>query len=282
MAKSLVGVFDDMASAQNVVRELALIGIAQPHVRLMNNAEGASEQGTTTGTAAATDVPWTEKIADWFKSLVDDDNDGAHADNYAEAWRRGHYLVVADVESDKVDQAAAIMNRYGSVDLNRRTDEWRSTGYKGAYDRTAQPYTADQRNRELAGYAQRGNTEAIPVVQEELAIGKRVVQRGGVRIHSYVEARPVEEVVRLREERVNVQRRPVNREVAAGDLAFKDRAVEVTASGEEAVVQKRARVVEEVSVGKEVHERDQKIEENVRRQDVQVDRISESQEVPRR
>lgn len=273
MAKTIVGVFDDMSSAQSVVRELQGIGVQRNHVRLLSNDEARTD--------ADDDRNWTDKVSGWFSSLFDgDDDDRKHANHYAEAWRRGHYLVVADVESSEVDQVVTIMNRYGTVDLNRRTEQWASSGYTGAYDEAAAPYTSAQRTQELASYGDRTESAAIPVVQEELAVGKRVVQRGGVRIHSYVEERPVEEVVRLREERVSVQRRPVNRAAEPSDAAFQERTLEVSVAGEEAVVEKRARVVEEVVVGKEVDQRDETIEETVRRKDVRVEQVPGSAAVP--
>jgi uncharacterized protein (TIGR02271 family) len=108
------------------------------------------------------------------------------------------------------------------------------------------------------------------VIQEELEIGKRIVERGGVRVHSHIEKMPIEEVIRLREEHVEVERRAVNRPVSAAD-AFEEVTIEVTETAEEAVVAKQARVVEEVIVGKRSEEHDEKIQETVRRQDVDVE-----------
>ena len=51
----------------------------------------------------------------------------------------------------------------------------------------------------------------IPVVEEDLTVGTREVERGHVRIYSRGTEQPVEEAVRLREERVTVERRPVDR-----------------------------------------------------------------------
>jgi hypothetical protein len=52
--------------------------------------------------------------------------------------------------------------------------------------------------------------QVLPVIEEELEVGKRQVQRGGVRVHTSVEETPVEEQVTLRRETVNVERRPVD------------------------------------------------------------------------
>ena len=277
MAKTIVGVFDDVTSAQNAVRDLQTAGVSPNHIRLTSNTEATSGSTTSASTTSGSQSGsgWTDKIANFFGSMFEDDSDQHHAHTYAEAWRRGHYLVVADVESAQADRAVEILNKYGTVDLDRRAEHWKKTGYTGTYDSSAAPYTAEQRARELAEYGEE-RTKAIPVVQEELAVGKQVVQRGGVRIHSYVQERPVEELVRLREEHINVERRPANRPVQAGDVAFQERTVDVTAQGEEAVAQKRARVVEEVVVGKDVTEHTETVRDTVRRKDVDVERIEGS------
>ncbi|HKU42497.1 MAG TPA: YsnF/AvaK domain-containing protein [Polyangiales bacterium] len=266
MAKTVVGVFDEAEAAQKATRELQSSGIAQNHIRMTSNDEARTSQRDEGETS------WTGRIIHFFESILENDEDKRHADTYAEAWRRGHYMVIADVDDAQLDQAVAIMNRYGTVDLDQRAEHWRRTGYTGSYDRSAAPYTPEQRAQELAAL-QQGSTQAVPVVQEELAIGKQLVQRGGVRIHSYVKEMPVEEVVRLREERVNVARRPVDRPASEADLAFQERTIDVTAQGEELVAEKRARVVEEVVVGKEMQEREEKVKDTVRRKDVAVEQV---------
>jgi uncharacterized protein (TIGR02271 family) len=115
---------------------------------------------------------------------------------------------------------------------------------------------------------------AIPIVEEELQIGKRQVQRGGVRVYSRVVETPVEEEVQLREERIRVDRTPVNRVASAADFeTFKEGTIELTEMGEEVVVAKQARVVEELTVGKDVTERTQKVQDTVRHTEVDVEEI---------
>jgi len=122
---------------------------------------------------------------------------------------------------------------------------------------------------------QQRDTAAIPVIQEELKVGKREVQRGGVRVFSRVIETPVNESVSLREEHVNVERRPVNQPISTADAgAFKEQSIELRETAEEAVVQKSARVVEEVIVGKEVSNREQQIHDTVRRTDVQIENLA--------
>ena len=111
----------------------------------------------------------------------------------------------------------------------------------------------------------------LQVVEEELRVGKREVGRGSVRVRSYVRERPVEEQVALRQERVSIERRPVDRELRAGDPAFEERTIEAVERGEEAVVSKTARVVEEIAVRTDVDTETETVRDTVRRQDVEVE-----------
>ena len=63
----------------------------------------------------------------------------------------------------------------------------------------------------------------IPIVEEAIHVETRQVERGGVRIYSHVTEQPVEQEVHLRDERVTVERRPVDRPATERDLAaFKE------------------------------------------------------------
>jgi uncharacterized protein (TIGR02271 family) len=152
-----------------------------------------------------------------------------------------------------VDSAMEVIHKYGAVDINERATQYQAgSGSQGEY--------------------------TLPVIEEELSVGKRTVERGGVRVYSRVTETPVEETVQLREEHVTVERRPVNRAVTDADVsAFKEGTIEVTETAEEAVVAKQARVVEEVVVGKQVEERTETVRDTVRRTDVEVEQIADDQ-----
>jgi uncharacterized protein (TIGR02271 family) len=119
--------------------------------------------------------------------------------------------------------------------------------------------------------------EHIPIVEEELRIGKREVERGGARVRSYVRELPVQEQVTLREEHVSVERRPVDQ--SEGQSAFggrpedllQDREIEMRETAEEAVVQKVANVREEVVVRKTAEEHVEQVNETVRHTEVDVE-----------
>ena len=132
-------------------------------------------------------------------------------------------------------------------------------------------------NTNKGEHVYRGQT-TIPVVEEELQVGKREVERGGVRVESRVEEKPVAAEVQLREEHVRVERRPVDRPVTDADKAFREGSLEVTERAEEAVVSKTARVVEEVVVGKQVEEHTETVSETLRRTDVDVQEVNQGRD----
>ncbi|WP_255478769.1 DUF2382 domain-containing protein [Rufibacter sp. XAAS-G3-1] len=115
----------------------------------------------------------------------------------------------------------------------------------------------------------------IPIIEENLEVGKREVETGGVHVSSRMVERPVEEHVRLREERVVVERTPVDRPATANDLnTFQEGEIELTQHAEVPVVSKEARVVEEVTLEKEVEEREEVIRETLRSTEVEVDNLT--------
>jgi uncharacterized protein (TIGR02271 family) len=116
-----------------------------------------------------------------------------------------------------------------------------------------------------------GQEEVIPVVEERVQIGKRDVERGRVRVRSYIVETPVHEQVTLRSETVDVQRRPVDRAAKPGDDLFRERTIEAVEHGEEPVVAKEARVTEEVVLRKDKTERTEKVDDTVRRTKVEVE-----------
>ena len=198
---------------------------------------------------------------------------------YEEGIRRGGSLLTADVHDDKIDDAVRILEEANSVDIDDRAQQWRQSGWDYAGTGTNPGNDTGTAATGLFGGARDTSTgsndreEVIPIVEEQLVVGKREVSRGGARVRSYVTETPVHEQVRLREENIDVQRRRVDQPLSAADGdVFQERTINVTATGEEAVVAKNARVVEEVVVSKTVGERTEDVSDTVRHTEVEVDR----------
>ena len=187
---------------------------------------------------------------------------------YAEGMRRGAVLLNAKVDEGQIDRASDILEHAGAVDLDAQETEWRKSGWAG-YDASAH----SSMRGATAGTAPTGRQdETIKVVEEKLVVGKRAVEGGRVRVRSYVVETPVEENVTLHQERVTVERHPVDRAATAADLAaFQERTIEARATSEEAVVSKEARIVEEIGVRKEAADRVETVRDTVRKTEVEVE-----------
>jgi len=83
--------------------------------------------------------------------------------------------------------------------------------------------------------------------------------------------------VNLRHEEVTVERVPVTGQASQADLpnAFQDQDIEVPVMGEEAVVGKQVREVEEVRLHKQASEEQQQVSDTVRRERVVVDGVDQ-------
>lgn len=261
MERKVIGLFDERNHAVAVQRDLMSSGFEDAHISVSNKY---------TEPLADADKGFWQKLKEFFTG-----DDDVH---YTEFARRGGTLVVVNCPENQVDRVIEIMRRHNPVDLNRRIEEWRSSGWTQQSPTTGQTTSATRTNVREGERQTGGSTRnleqgeaVLPVIEEQINISKRQKEAGGVRIHQRVTERPVEEQVQLHEERVNVERRPVDRAVQPGDL--RDQTIEAREYREEAVVSKTARVVEEVVVNKEARDRTETVRDSVKRTDVDVERI---------
>ena len=302
--QTVISVFDTVDEAQDARDALVDSGFDASEVSMQSNpaAQGGDTLTTTdrtiTGTSRGTeDEGFMAGIGHFFSDLFGSD-DKEQAGNYSEAVRRGSTVVTVTVaDQSRVEQAHSILAAAGGVDIDKRSESWRQEGYSG-FDPLAQPYQPDQiaaeRSRYQGSNSQNSNSmrqpdvmltpddtrssqvaegTVLPVVREELEVGKREVDLGTVRVFSRTETRPVEEQVQLHEERAEIERRVVDRPASEADLkAFEGGSIEIHETAERAVVSKTARVVEEVVVGTDASTRTETISDQVRNTVVEVDK----------
>jgi uncharacterized protein (TIGR02271 family) len=267
MSSTITALFDNRAEAEAAKERLKTARVDADHVHLHDKSSTGYKES---GYSSHQDRGFWDSIKNAF--VPDEDRH-----TYEEGVRRGGVLLTADVDDDCVDEAVKVLEGANTVDIDDRSSQWKSSGWDyqpatsalglGATDAgnalTATDRTAVESDRE----------EVIPIVEEQLVVGKRDVSRGGVRVRSYVTETPVHEQVRLRNEQINVERRTVDQPLSAADTdAFRERTINLTATGEEAVVGKTARVVEEVVVSKTATENVEEVSDTVRRTDVEIDR----------
>jgi stress response protein YsnF len=304
MTQTITAMYDDQAQAQAAQAKLVAAGFPQSSIRL---TAGAST--TTTEAQRAGSYDHTRDEGGFWASLKDAFMPEEDRYTYSEGLSRGSTLLTATVEDSRVDAAMDILEEHGSVNLDDREATWRKEGWSGYTGGTTAgtgaastplqggaqaaggiPVTgqaagagtataaADLRGGTAGSGAASaqgtavGDKEYIPVVEERLNVGKRVAEHGRVRVRSYAVETPVEEQVTLREEHVEIDRRPVDRPVTAADEAlFAEKTIEATERREEAVVTKDARVVEEIGIRKDANQRTETVADTVRRTEVEVE-----------
>jgi uncharacterized protein (TIGR02271 family) len=300
MQHTLIAVFDNRNDAQSAMTELAGAGFSRDEIRLSDDDNGALESSGSVVKSGAEGEGIGAHITNFFKGIFGEDTPTVQQ-KYSTAIEHGHFVLTVTARSEEeVERAADIVERFGPVDIDEKAAGWAgasdmpqaagmnnlsgaqsgaslqsqpggnlgqsSAGMQGG---TAQPGAMQGGSVQDAGISgsQQRDTQstAIPVVQEELKVGKREVQRGGVRVYSRIVETPVNESVNLREEHVSVERRPVDQPVSAANMdAFQEQTIEL---------RETARVVEEVVVGKQVTERQEDIHDTVRHTDVQVEQL---------
>jgi uncharacterized protein (TIGR02271 family) len=308
MTHTVVGLFTNRSDAQTAMQELVQAGFIQDNIDLSSRrlnqtdtnytgADYTNTSTTTTSTTTADNEGIFDKIGNFFNSLFDDQTTASAYTNAA--YDADAILTVHADSEERAHEAALILDRHGAMDVDQNSSQYGGTygsetdlrqNYAGTTGSTATNYdttntasydTANTTNYEttrdeanLRSETNLENEAVIPVVEENLEVGKRTVERGGARIRSRIVEKPVEANVRLREEHVVVDRRPVNREVTNADINnFQEGDIELTERAEVPVVNKEARVVEEVAVGKTVEEHDETVRDTIRRTDVDVQEI---------
>jgi uncharacterized protein (TIGR02271 family) len=250
----IVGTFDSRADAEQAARLLLDQGIDRSDIDI-HAADGEPMEGRRSDESS-----WW----DWL--FGESEPRGYYTENIRGG---GAVLTVTAEDAAQAQRVRQLMQAQGGdVQSGGATA---GTGQAGSS--AAAGYAGATGTEPRAGHEER--EEVLPVAEEQLRVGKRPVARGGVRIFRRTSERPAEADVRLREERVNVERRPVDRPIHEGAGAFRDQVIEITEMGEEPVVAREARVVEEVVVSKDVVERDETVEDRVRRSDVEVERTDE-------
>ncbi len=242
--RTITALYDTRAAAEDAKNRLAGAGVPSGSIDIHSEDATSGSTKDQGGVLAG--------LKNMFGS-----HDDTHA--YAEGLSRGHFLLTAKVNDNNTDEAIRVLESTGAVDFDKRQAEWKTAGWTAPAPATAATAT--------------GADDTIKVVEERLVVGKREVERGGVRVRSYVVETPVSEQVSLREENVAVERHAVDRPVAAGEDAFRDRTIEMRETGEEAVVGKQAIVKEELTIRKSVGQRTEEISDTVRHTEVDVEQV---------
>ena len=194
---------------------------------------------------------------------------------YGHAVESGAVVLTVRVPESGVARAMGILNAHNVVDVRERAAQ------QGLITSPPKAATAPQ-VRPGAVAAGVGRDEVLRLAEEQMNVGKRLIEEGTTRIRRFVIEKPVEAQVTLHEEHAKVVRRAVADPEFVKDIDWTDKTIEVTETAEEAVISKNARITEEVVVGKVGTDHVETVRDKVRRQQVEVEHIPGSKTSPKK
>ena len=262
MTEHIVAVFNSESAADAAARDLEQADIPASAIRRYSPAASDRYAGSSTSSGGGF-WAWLlgeEPATGTTRSLYRDE------EFYKRRAQAGESVLSVRVDdASRIHEVVSVLEAHHPIEIEENTEETGvasgiavpAEGVRGVGDPGADRSSASS------------TEEVIPLAEENIEIGKRMVDRGATRVRRYVVERPVEREVTLHGERVTIERRrPV--ETSAPGHAFEERTVEVRETEEVPVVEKTARVVEEVAVRKEATERIETVRDKVRREEVEV------------
>jgi len=261
--KTVIGMFGNARAASDTLPEFARLGLSTDKVGILTATKAGDNSSLRSidlpdiGPVAA-NIPmleWLNTTGGFVGALYRLGVPRADAERCIASLKRGGTIEAVVVDDGREAEVQAIM---------------RSRAQAAKQQQAAQLLRAVPPTRPEDDIAE---DVVIPVAKEELEIATREVDAGGVHVSTRVTAVPVEQTVVLREERVHVERRTVERN-DDGEETFRERSVELHSSADEPVVKKRAHVVEEIRVHRSRGEHEEKIQDHLRGTRVEVSTIA--------
>jgi uncharacterized protein (TIGR02271 family) len=272
MSQTVIGIFDNEKEARRAIEQLVDNGFSRSNIDISDRSANVTNSSTRRDED-------DDSIGGFFRSLFGSDDD---TKKYSTVASRSCTVTVHAQSASEAERAADILDEYGSVDVNDRYSQYSNLSGSTAGAVTGSTFNSDidtvrdrdRLNLNTTDFTNTDSPESLKVIEEQMQVGKRTIETGGVRLRSRIVEKPVEESLRLREEHVRVERHPVDRAASQEDLAnFQQGTIEMTEHAEVPLVHKEARVIEEISLNKDVEEREETIRETLRRTDVEVENL---------
>ena len=280
MQHVIAAVFANQANVNQARNDLINSGFSPDDMHLSQNNDLNNDDYNDEHVSK--DESITSGIKSFFSNMFGDDNKD-DADVYSSAVMNGNFVLTLNLQNEEdVDKATEVIDRSDPIDIDEQTSETyanNNDSKKSIFgDSAVASSKLDQSKNVNKTQLQNDNNEtAIPIIKEELKVGKRMVQRGGVRVFQKLVETPVSQNVNLREEHVTIERHPVNQTADIADLnAFKEGTLEFRETAEEAVVEKTAKVVEEVTINKKTTAHDKVISDTLRSTSVEVEEFDDT------
>ena len=265
--ETVVAVFDTDAHADAAVKALKAGGFANADISVFDDDRLKAGKS-----AIAAGV----KEAGLWHRLFGGDVHKHEATVYGQTIEEGGVVVSARVLDSEVAHAIAILDLHRPVDVHDRavTSGIAPAAHVAAIEKKLDDVPlAPAQKVAVSPKLAAAHDEVLRLAEEQLKVGKQMVETGRTRVRRFVTERPVSADVTLHEEHAELLRRAVTDPKFVGNIDWADQEIEVIETAEHALVNKTARVVEEVSLKKIGTDHVETVHDKIRRQQVEIERV---------
>jgi stress response protein YsnF len=261
--ETLVAAFDNNEHAMAAVNALKAGGYHADDISILDQARMNASKG--------------QKHIGLWQRLFGDDINRYEATVYGDVVKSGGVVVSVRVPREQVAQAAGILDLHHPINVHDRAVTSGAAAephVEAARKQSVMPLASDQDVAVTEKHAQL-SPDSLRLAEEQLEIGKRMVETGRTRVRRFTTESDVEQDVTLHEEHAEVLRKAVS-QPAPGDVDWSDREIEVAETKEQALVRKTAKVVEEISLRTKGDDHIETIHDKLRRQQAEVEKVDTS------
>ncbi|MEI4269909.1 MAG: YsnF/AvaK domain-containing protein [Candidatus Dasytiphilus stammeri] len=249
--EKIVTLFDNFQHAQDAKRNLLKAGFKKHDISLINNDQ---LQGGANILVHRHDI-WRRLLG---QSLTDQE-----AKIYGQAVKTGGVVLTLRTKEEDTPRAISILNTHPLVEMSNDT----------VSNCNNEDIISEKNHSHLSKDKKTAEEEVLELAEEKLEIGKKVVYEGSTRVRRFVTQKDVEVEIPLHEEHASILRRALksgNCPQSADNIDWSETVVEISDTHEQPVINKKAKVVEEVIVRKEGKDRVEKIRDTLRKQEIEV------------
>lgn len=265
--ETIVAVFDTAAHANAAVKALKAGGFADADISIFDEDRLAAGKKSVAAGAKETGL---------WNRLFGDDMHQHEAAVYNQTVQRGGVVLSLRVLQSEVAHAIAILDLHRPIDVHDRavTSGIAPAAHVEAVEKKVESVPlAPAQQVAVPPKVADSHDGVLRLAEEQLQVGKQMVENGRTRVRRFVTEKPVTANVTLHEEHAEVLRRAIADPKYVGDVDWADGEIELVETAEHALVNKTARIVEEVALKKIGSEHVQTISDKIRRQQVEIERV---------
>jgi len=244
--EKVVAVYDTEASAIAAMKSLESAGYLTEEISVIRNEGEAEKAGL-----------YEPGI---WQRLFGRDLEHHEAAVLGRSLKEGSVIVSVRVPETEASKVLSLLDTHKPVDI---VDRAKAYDFRGA----------------TAGLATTAATSKLPdeellrVAEEQINVGKRIVEAGHTRVRRFVVDKPVEAKITLHEEHAEVIRRAISDPAYLKDIDWSEKTIDITETAEEPVVNKTARITEEIVIRRQGSDSTRTVHDTVRSQQVEVDHL---------